>query len=42
MSWGGVNKRKMNEWVTADALYVLAAAGRIRPSGLDKENEHDL
>jgi hypothetical protein len=29
VSWGGVNKRKMNEWVTADALYVLRAAGRL-------------
>ncbi len=29
VSWGGVNKRKMNEWITADALYVLKAAGRM-------------
>ncbi len=29
VNWGGVSKRKMNEWVTADALYVLAVAGRI-------------
>jgi len=29
VSWGGVNKRRMNEWVTADALYVLKASGRL-------------
>jgi hypothetical protein len=29
VSWGGVNKRRTNEWVTADALYVLRAAGRL-------------
>ncbi|MFW9993833.1 MAG: hypothetical protein ACFFD4_17445 [Candidatus Odinarchaeota archaeon] len=23
VNWGGVNKRKMNEWITIDALYVL-------------------
>ena len=28
-SWGGVSKKRMNEWVTADALYVLTAAGRL-------------
>ena len=28
VSWGPVGKRKMNEWITADALTVLAAAGR--------------
>ena len=28
VSWGGVSKSRMNEWVTADALYVLRAAGR--------------
>jgi hypothetical protein len=27
--WGGVNKRRMNEWVTADALFVLRLAGRL-------------
>jgi len=32
--WGGVSKRRMNEWVTADALYVLAAAGRMDPQDL--------
>lgn len=30
VDWGGVNKRKYNEWVTVDALYVLKAAGRLR------------
>lgn len=29
VDWGGVSKRRMNEWVTADALYVLRAARRI-------------
>lgn len=27
--WGGTSKRHINEWVTADALYVLRAAGRL-------------
>jgi len=29
VSWGGVSKTRPNEWVTADALYVLRAAGRL-------------
>jgi hypothetical protein len=29
VDWGGVGTRRMNEWVTADALAVLRAAGRI-------------
>lgn len=29
VDWGGVNKKKMNPWVTADALYVLKEAGRF-------------
>ncbi len=29
VSWGPVGRKKMNEWITADALAVLAAAGRI-------------
>ncbi|MBK9334331.1 MAG: hypothetical protein IPM96_18455 [Ignavibacteria bacterium] len=29
VGWGETGKRKFNEWVTADALYVLKAAGRI-------------
>ncbi len=28
VDWGGSGKARMNEWVTADALYVLRAAGR--------------
>ncbi len=27
VDWGGTSKKKMNEWVTADALYVLKAFG---------------
>lgn len=30
VSWGITSAKKMNEWVTADALYVLKAAGRLR------------
>ena len=33
VSWGRADKRRMNEWVTADALCVLRAAGRIGPVG---------
>jgi hypothetical protein len=29
VDWGGVSARQMNPWVTADALGVLAAAGRV-------------
>lgn len=29
VAWGGTGKKAMNEWVTADALYVLKAAGRM-------------
>jgi hypothetical protein len=28
VDWGGTSRRRMNEWVTADALTVLKAAGR--------------
>ena len=28
VDWGGTSKLRMNEWVTADALYVLKTAGR--------------
>jgi hypothetical protein len=28
VDWGGVGKRRSNEWVTVDALYVLKEAGR--------------
>jgi len=30
--WGGTSREHMNEFVTADALYVLKAAGRYRPA----------
>ncbi|MBI2567308.1 MAG: hypothetical protein HYV63_09785 [Candidatus Schekmanbacteria bacterium] len=29
VDWGGVSKRRRNDWVTADALHALRAAGRI-------------
>jgi hypothetical protein len=29
VDWGGVSSRRMNEWVTSDALSVLVAAGRV-------------
>lgn len=29
VDWGGAGTRRMNEWVTADALYALRAAGRL-------------
>ena len=29
LDWGGASKRRMNPWVTADALGVLRAAGRL-------------
>ena len=32
VDWGGANRRRSNEWVTADALTVLAAAGRLEAS----------
>jgi hypothetical protein len=28
--WGGASKRKMNEWVTADALFVLKRFDRFQ------------
>jgi hypothetical protein len=30
VDWGGASRIRMNEWVTVDALAVLAAAGRVR------------
>lgn len=30
VDWGGTSRRRMNEWVTADALSVLAASGRLK------------
>ena len=29
INWGGTSKLRMNEWVTADVLYVLRAANRL-------------
>jgi hypothetical protein len=29
VEWGGASKRKMNEFVTADALFVLSKSGRL-------------
>ena len=29
MDWDGTSRRKMNPWVTVDALAVLAKAGRL-------------
>ena len=33
VDWGGTGKNRMNEWVTADALAVLHASGRIGSTG---------
>jgi len=30
VNWGGTGSRRMNEWITVDALAVLRAAGRLR------------
>lgn len=30
VDWGGTSKKRMNEWVTADALFVLRASNRFR------------
>ena len=30
VAWGGTGRSRMNEWVTAEALTVLRAAGRLR------------
>ena len=32
VSWGGVSRRRLNEWVTADALHVVEAARRTEAS----------
>jgi len=32
--WGGTSTRRANQWVTADALTVLRAAGRLDPTAL--------
>jgi hypothetical protein len=39
VSWGGVSKRRPNAWVTADALYVLRAAGRLDARGRGERAE---
>jgi hypothetical protein len=31
VDWGGTSRKKMNEWVTADAMYVLKSAGLTKP-----------
>ena len=31
VDWGGTDRRHFNPWVTADALAVLTAAGRVKP-----------
>jgi hypothetical protein len=31
VDWGGVRRGRANEWVTAEALYVLRLAGRMVP-----------
>jgi hypothetical protein len=41
VSWGGISKRHMNEFVTADSLLVLKAAGRMKES-LDQEEPDEL
>jgi hypothetical protein len=33
-AWGGINRKGLNPFVTADALYVLRAAGRLSPESL--------
>lgn len=30
VDWGGTSKKKMNEWVTADALFVLRKFGQLK------------
>jgi len=29
VDWGGSGKSRINEWITADALYILRAADRL-------------
>ncbi|HZC73702.1 MAG TPA: hypothetical protein VE442_23625 [Jatrophihabitans sp.] len=31
VDWGGTSTRRLNEWTTVDALYVLRAANRLNP-----------
>lgn len=30
VDWGGTSKKRMNEWITVDALYVLKESGRLK------------
>lgn len=30
VDWGGVSKRRLNEFITADAIYVLTKAGYLK------------
>lgn len=39
VNWGGVSKKRMNEFVTADALAVLRIAGRLNVP-LERKNSH--
>ncbi len=32
VSWGGTSTRRLNEWTTLDALYVLRVSGRLGPA----------
>ena len=34
VAWGGIDRKDLNPFVTADALYVLRAAGRLPPESL--------
>lgn len=29
VDWGGTGTKRMNEWTTTEALYVLRTAGRL-------------
>jgi hypothetical protein len=39
VDWGGTSAKRMNEWVTVDALAVLRAAGRIRVQGYRTDSQ---
>lgn len=39
VSWGDVGRRRLNEWVTADALFVLQRAGRL---GATERTQHGV
>ncbi|OKS87655.1 hypothetical protein [Mucilaginibacter polytrichastri] len=42
VSWGATSKTRLNEWVTADALSVLKAAGRISPGNVFAERNEGV